>query len=228
MQGICVDEERFIYETLTPVGSFHKAIDEHGVDTMEKVFAFATSRNGSKNCLGTREVIKEMEVLDQHTGKIMKKFELGEYKWLSYSDTDLIAKNLASGFASLGINPKGKVAIFAETRQEWLLASMGAFKRNLKIVTVFTTLSDAGVVHALSETQAPCLITTDEMMPRIENILKHVPSIKTIIYMDKNGQQPAEFHDKNLPNDVTVISFSQLIKQGRDNPVPGAHSYIYV
>ncbi len=120
MQGILVDPERFIYETATPIGSFHKTIEENGLDTMEKIFAFATSRNGNKNrpALGAREVVSEIEMLDQHTGKMMKKYELGDYKWITYSETDEIARNLASGFASLGINPKGKIAIFAETRQE--------------------------------------------------------------------------------------------------------------
>lgn len=86
-QGILVDPEKLIYETATPVGSFHKAIEDSGVDTMEKVFAFATSKNGSKNCLGSREVVEEIEMLDQQTGKMMKKYELGDYKWLSYNDT---------------------------------------------------------------------------------------------------------------------------------------------
>lgn len=127
-----MDPEKFIYETATPVGSFHRALENSGVDTMEKVFAYAVSQNGDKNCLGTREIIGETEMLDPATGKMMKKYELGDYKWLSYKETEEVARNLASGYASLGIEPKGKVAIFAETRREWLLSTMGAFKRNLK------------------------------------------------------------------------------------------------
>jgi len=126
-----IHPDKMEYATYTPVGSLHKELDASGVDTMEKVFAHAIAKNGDRNCLGSREIISEEEFLDHQTGKMMKKYELGDYKWVSYREADILAKNLSGGFASLGIQPKGKIAVLAETRKEWMLTAMGAFKRNL-------------------------------------------------------------------------------------------------
>lgn len=90
------------------------------------------------------------------------------------------------------------------------------------VVTVFTTLGDDGVVHALNETEVPCLVTTEEMLPRCESILKQVPSIKTIIYMDSKNQKPVGAITKDLPSYINVISFSDLIEKGEQTPVEGA------
>jgi len=120
------------YRTLTPKSKLHAEIEAAGMDTMEKVFAFAVANNRDKRCLGTRSVLNEVEVEDPQTGKLMKKYELGDYNWKTYAQVDEIAANLASGFASIGIQPKAKVAIFAETRMEWLITAMAAFKRNLQ------------------------------------------------------------------------------------------------
>jgi Glu-tRNA(Gln) amidotransferase subunit E-like FAD-binding protein len=77
------------------------------------------------------------------------------------------------------------------------------------------------VIHALNETEAPCLVTTEEMMPRCESILKQVPSVKTVIYMDSKAKTPVEEIAKNLPSYVKVVSFSELVNMGRENPVEG-------
>jgi long-chain acyl-CoA synthetase len=120
------------YSTVTPVGALHQEIDDNNVDTMDKVFAHAIAKNGDRNCLGSRDIISEEEFLDNQTGKMMKKYELGEYNWVSYREAENFAKHLSGGFAALGVQPKGKIAILAETRKEWMLTAMGAFKRSLQ------------------------------------------------------------------------------------------------
>lgn len=121
-----------IYGTATPRAVLHQEIEDKNIDTMEKVFAHAVQKHGDRNCLGTREVISEEEMLDHNTGKVMKKYELGDYNWKSFNETSTLVNNLSAGFASLGIEPQGKIAVLAETRQEWFLTAMAAFKRNLK------------------------------------------------------------------------------------------------
>jgi len=70
----------------------------------------------------------------------------------------------------------------------------------------------------------PCLVTTEEMMPRCESILKQVPSVKTIIYMDSKNQKPVGAITKNLPSYINVISFSDLIAIGEKSPVEGSEN----
>uniref|UniRef100_A0AAQ5ZDQ3 long-chain-fatty-acid--CoA ligase n=1 Tax=Amphiprion ocellaris TaxID=80972 RepID=A0AAQ5ZDQ3_AMPOC len=100
-----------------------------GVDTLDKVFEYAATRFPHRDCLGTREVISE-EDEQQSNGKVFKKVVLGEYRWLSYQETLTAATQLGSGLASLGQRPKTNIAIFCETRAEWIIAAQACFMYN--------------------------------------------------------------------------------------------------
>lgn len=120
-----------IFGSATARSEMHQELLDMNIDTMEKVFAYAVSKNANRKCLGSRDVIDEVEALDPNTGKMVKKVELGDYKWMTYAEIDQEAKNLSAGLAQLGLKPKSKIAIFAETRREWLITAMAAFKQNL-------------------------------------------------------------------------------------------------
>ncbi len=51
------------------------------VDTMEKAWTWAVRRYGPKPLLGTRDILAEEDEV-QSNGKIFKKLELGDYRWV--------------------------------------------------------------------------------------------------------------------------------------------------
>lgn len=108
----------------------HLELEQQGIDTMDKVFSYAVKRNGSKRCLGSRELIDEEDEV-QKNGKVFKKYVLGEYLWKTYNEVDRLAMGFSKGLRELGLPPKGKICVFAETRAEWLIAAIGAFKQNI-------------------------------------------------------------------------------------------------
>lgn len=55
---------------------------------------------------------------------------LGEYKWLTYDDMEAKVSHFASGLAALGQQPKSNIAIFCETRAEWMISAQACFRRN--------------------------------------------------------------------------------------------------
>lgn len=55
---------------------------------------------------------------------------LGDYKWLSYEEMDTVVSQLGSGLAALGQQPKSTIAIFCETRAEWMITAQACFRRN--------------------------------------------------------------------------------------------------
>lgn len=57
---------------------------------------------------------------------------LGEYRWLSYQDVYKAACQLGSGLAALGQHPKHNIAIFCETRAEWIIAAQACFMYNFR------------------------------------------------------------------------------------------------
>lgn len=55
---------------------------------------------------------------------------LGDYTWRSYEEVLAAASQLGRGLTSLGLQPKSNVALFCETRAEWLIAAQACFMYN--------------------------------------------------------------------------------------------------
>lgn len=108
----------------------HIDLENKKIDTMDKVFQYAVKKNGSKRCLGSREVIDEEDEV-QPNGKVFKKYVLGDYLWKTYNEVDRLSICFSKGLRELGLEPKDKIAVLAETRAEWLIAAIGAFRQNL-------------------------------------------------------------------------------------------------
>jgi len=84
-------------------------------------------------------------------------------------------------------------------------------------VTVFTTLTDEGVIHALQQTETSTIVTSEELMPRCKEILKQVPQIKKLVYMEKPQFSSWDTSEK-LPNDTQVFTYAQLVDAGEKLP----------
>lgn len=92
---------------------------------------------------------------------------MGKFSWRSFEDFASEATIVSQALRNLGLNPKDKVAILAETRAEWMLTAYACFKNNITIVTIYTNLGNDGIAHALNETQVPLLICSDETLPKV-------------------------------------------------------------
>ncbi|XP_029964236.1 long-chain-fatty-acid--CoA ligase 3a [Salarias fasciatus] len=180
-----------------------------GADTLDKMFEYAVARFPLRHCLGTREVISE-EDERQSNGKVFKKVVLGEYRWLSYEDTLTAATRLGSGLASLGQQPKSNIAIFCETRAEWLIAAQACFAYNFPLVTLYSTLGGPAVAHGLNETQVTHIITSRELLEtRLKAILVEVPRLQHIIVVDDTPTTWPGF-----PRGVSIHNMAAVQKLG--------------
>ncbi|XP_056230779.1 long-chain-fatty-acid--CoA ligase 3a [Seriola aureovittata] len=204
-----------------------------GVDTLDKMFEYAATKFPERDCLGTREVISE-EDEQQSNGKVFKKVVLGEYCWRSYDEVLTAASQLGSGLASLGQQPKHNIAIFCETRAEWIIAAQACFMYNFPLATLYSTLGGPAIAHGLNETQVTHIFTSRELLEtRLKAILIEVPRLQHIIVVDdtptswpgyprgisvhnmaavqKLGARPenaARERKQPLPSDIAVIMYT--------------------
>ncbi|XP_053279676.1 long-chain-fatty-acid--CoA ligase 3a [Pleuronectes platessa] len=221
-----------------------------GVDTLDKMFEFAAKRFPHRDCLGARVVISE-EDEEQGNGKLFKKVVLGEYTWRSYHEAFTAASQLGSGLASLGQRPKSNIAIFCETRAEWLIAAEACFMHNFPLATLYSTLGGPAIAHGLNETEVTHIITSRELLEtRLKDILIEVPRLKHIIVVDDTptswpgyprgitvhnmaaiqelGARPenaARERKRPLPTDIAVIMYTSG-STGRPKGVMISHSNI--
>merc|ERR1712038_2205778 len=121
--------------------------------------------------------------------KFSKKLALGDYKWISYNQLAATAESFGRGLRLLGQEPGTSIAIYAETRAEWMMSCLGAFSQNIHVCTVYTNLGDDAVVHALNETEVNVVITSHELLPRFKQMLNNLPNIQTIVYMEDQLQK---------------------------------------
>uniref|UniRef100_A0A5F4VXL6 long-chain-fatty-acid--CoA ligase n=1 Tax=Callithrix jacchus TaxID=9483 RepID=A0A5F4VXL6_CALJA len=164
-----------------------------GCDTLDKVFTYAKNKFKNKRLLGTREVLNEEDEL-QPNGKIFKKVILGHYNWLSYEDVFIRAFNFGSGLQKLGQKPKTNIAIFCETRAEWMIAAQACFMHNFQLVTLYATLGGPAIVHGLNETEVTNIITSKELLQtKLKDIVSLVPCLRHIITVDGKPPTWSEF-----------------------------------
>ncbi|XP_036713037.1 long-chain-fatty-acid--CoA ligase 3 [Balaenoptera musculus] len=204
-----------------------------GCDTLDKVFMHAKNKFKDKRLLGTREILNEEDEV-QPNGKIFKKVILGNYNWLSFEDVFVRAFNFGNGLQILGQKPKTNIAIFCETRAEWMIAAQACFMYNFQLVTLYATLGGPAIVHGLNETEVTNIITSKELLQtKLKDIVSLVPCLRHIITVD--GKPPAwsEFpkgvivhtmaavqalgakasaenkpHSKPVPSDIAVIMYT--------------------
>lgn len=56
---------------------------------------------------------------------------MGDYKWMTFKEVDEASSNFGNALISLGQKHKENIAIFAETRAEWMISVLGCFKQNI-------------------------------------------------------------------------------------------------
>uniref|UniRef100_A0AAZ3PFF5 long-chain-fatty-acid--CoA ligase n=1 Tax=Oncorhynchus tshawytscha TaxID=74940 RepID=A0AAZ3PFF5_ONCTS len=188
-----------------------------GVDTLDKVFEDASRRFPDRDCLGTREVVME-EDERQSNGKFFKKVILGQYRWLSYAETHRAAACFGIGLAALGQRAHNNIAIFCETRAEWVIAAQACFMQNFPLVTLYSTLGGPAITHGLNETEVSHIITSRELLEtRLKFILLEVPRLQHIIVVDDT---PTEW--PGYPRGISVHNMANV--QGlRTKPENGKH-----
>ncbi|KAL0973796.1 hypothetical protein UPYG_G00211270 [Umbra pygmaea] len=193
------------------VDSFQNLASEDipGKDTLDKLFEHAVQRFQGLDCLGTREVLSE-ENESQPSGKVFKKLILGEYRWMSYQDVDISVTHMGSGLAALGQRPKSMVAIFCETRAEWMIAAQACFRYNFPLVTFYATLGEDAVAFGLNETEVTHVITsTDLLENKLKGVLPQIPKLKHIISVDQGTISP-----EGYPLGITIHSMAAVQELG--------------
>lgn len=66
---------------------------------------------------------------------------MGDYKWMTYNELDVEVTLFGSGLAALGQQPKNTIAIFCETRAEWMITAQSCFRRNFPCKEYIYSLS---------------------------------------------------------------------------------------
>ncbi|XP_018324557.1 long-chain-fatty-acid--CoA ligase 4 isoform X2 [Agrilus planipennis] len=212
---ISKDTKSITYRSVAKAGDVHVEILRENVDTLAKVFNYVSKKYANKRCLGTREIKAEEDEL-QPNGRVFKKYDLGDYIWKTFAEVYVLATNFGKGLRELGNSPKKSIVIFAESREEWMIAAQGLFQQNIPVVTIYATLGDDAIAHGINETEVTTVITSFSLMPKFKNILHKTPNVSTVIYME---DQLKKLDHNGYKENVEIFKFSEVIQKGSTSKI---------
>jgi len=205
--------------TIRAVPMVNKTKDEmkaypEEINTMDRLFNFSSKKFSSKICLGTREVLGETEE-KQSDGKVFNKLQLGDYSWLTYTDLNTKADQLGKGLRELGVKPRDKIVLYANTCADWMVSAVAAFKHSMAVVTIYTNLGEEGVEHGISQTDANTVVVSQELIPRLLAVLPKCPTVKNIVIIPDHRSIPAP-----PPTDTVAFhKISDVISLGSNSSI---------
>lgn len=185
-----------------------------GATTMAALFEQSCRKHAQHNFLGTRKLISR-EFVEAGGGRKFEKLHLGEYEWQTYGAAFDRACNFASGLAKLGHSMNSRAAIFSDTRAEWFIAAQGCFRQNIVVVTIYASLGEDALIHALNETQVSTLICDSNKLKKLEAISSSVESLENVVYFEDG---PLDSSVSDNMSKWTVLSFNEVERLGRENP----------
>ncbi|KAK7316534.1 hypothetical protein RJT34_00075 [Clitoria ternatea] len=189
-----------------------------GAPTMAHLFQQACKKYTHNRFLGRRKLIeKEFVQSGDGSGRRYEKLHLGKYEWETYGEVFARVSNFASGLLKLGHNTDSRVAIFADTCAEWLIALQGCFRQNVTVVTIYASLGEDALIHSLNETEVSTLICDSSQLKKLDAIRSKLTSIENIIYFEDDSKQDT-FSGEDASN-WTIASFSEVEKLGKESPV---------
>uniref|UniRef100_A0A671M8D8 long-chain-fatty-acid--CoA ligase n=1 Tax=Sinocyclocheilus anshuiensis TaxID=1608454 RepID=A0A671M8D8_9TELE len=171
-----------------------------GVSTLDRVFESSVCHFPHFDCLGTRDLLSE-EDETQEDGRVFKKVILGEYHWMSYDQVYKEVRAFGSGLAALGPKPLKNIAIFCETRVEWIIAAQACFTYNFPCESHMYTRHEGEIM------------TTFSFLAKLKRY--EVPRLQHIIIVDDKLKSGSEY-----PRGISVHSMAAVKRLG-DHPENG-------
>jgi long-chain acyl-CoA synthetase len=167
------------------------------------------------NTLGVREILSMSDEV-QPNGKSFKKYDLGEYKWMTYAQVFERINNFSNGLLSIGLKSNQNIVLFAETRPEWIMSAFSCFRIKVPVVTLYATLGVDALAYGINQTNSEYVFTSTEQLPKLGKILQKIPNLTTVIVFDDKFTQSnlTDFKNK-CANTIRVFTMNEIEAMGK-------------
>jgi long-chain acyl-CoA synthetase len=182
------------------------------VTTVPELIRGAVAKYAKKPMLGTRKLLQV-----HAQGKLLTYEFEPQITWQTYEQVDKRIDHIAAGIVHMtGLNSTDRFAIFENTNQEWFMTAQALMRYNITLVTVYATLGDDALVHALSETQVTSILVNESSLVKFKTLAKQVPTLKNIIYVPEKKTCDAKAANdlQETHKYLKVVSFEELEQLG--------------
>lgn len=173
------------------------------------MFNDIATKNPDQDIMGHRECLEERTVVnDKGVKMLIVEVCLDDvYKWLTFKEVLEHIDGLAQGFTAIGIRKGDPVAIYANASKDWTMTLLALNKIGSIVATIYPNLGLDGVKYAISSTPCQCIVTSQENLKIIDEVLEIVGDTKVIYFQNRCHKRP-----KNLPSNT--LELEQVVSLG--------------
>jgi len=141
----------------------------------------------------------------------------GKFKPISYTQFRKETERFALGLASLGLEPKEKVAIISENRPEWVYTDMATLGLGAVDVPLYPSLTSDNIEFILNNSESVGLVLSNKLqLTKVLKIRKQLKFLKFIIIL--NAKDKPE-------NEPYIFSFEDVQKRGDEYSLKHPHHF---
>ncbi|KPA73724.1 putative fatty acyl CoA synthetase 2 [Leptomonas pyrrhocoris] len=160
----------------------------NGPNFVQRFESICRSR-GNKRAFAYRPTIRvSAELVKDPESGLERKFDVTFFdatKYLSYTEVWTTIENFGRGLCELGIPQDCKIALYLETRWEWLVSAYGVWSQNMVLTTVFSNLGEEALSEAFAETSCAAVVTVGERVPSLIAMMRRgAMPYCVLIYLD--------------------------------------------
>jgi long-chain acyl-CoA synthetase len=152
-------------------------IEGTSASTIHEAFREAAGKFAESPCMGQRTVIKAFSESESYTTeegekktRMVSRFELGAYEWETFRQIDAQMDQVAHGLVRVGLAPRERVMLFAETAKAWQLCLHGSLRANCVVSTAYATLGLDALAYSIELTESTTLFADRTLLSKLVSI----------------------------------------------------------
>lgn len=106
--------------------------------------------------------------------------------------------------------------MYIETCLPALLTINASFSHSMIPTTVYANMGAEGIVNAFTQTKISVLLTSDDLLNNVLELLERLPLLKSVIAV---GRTSPSMTEKFMTHGVRLLNFDELVEIGAKNPV---------
>jgi len=124
-----------------------------------------------------------------------REYLIADGRRLTYRQMDERANRLAHHLASVGVGPGDHVGIYALNSAEWVETAWAVFKLRAVWININYRYVEDELRYLFSNADLVALVHQRQFSPRVAALLPELPSVRHVIVIDDDSQEPDPCHD---------------------------------
>jgi long-chain acyl-CoA synthetase len=143
----------------------------------------------------------------------------GPFEFISYQTAHEQIKGIASGLASLSLQPKACYGMYGKNTIEWQQCALAGFARGMTCVPVYDTLGDNIVQYEANHSDMEVIIVEAAKLKGVANVIGACKTIKHVIQLEPLGEVDPSVTEALQKANVNLIDLKTLMARGAESPV---------